>query len=68
MLKILPILNTHGAEKKRKGAITQWTEEMDISLLESIVEQEVSDPDDVVDFSSEAIGNEQSAEANRGRW
>lgn len=41
-LKIMPVLGSFGG-KKKSGSVTQWTEQMDINLLESIVDQEVSD-------------------------
>ena len=45
-----------------------WTEDDDIELLEAIVAQEVSDPDEDVDYSSDMIGNTRSREDNKSRW
>lgn len=78
MLKVLPLLETYGSNEKSSrsnsaatGGLSvenKWTESDDIKLLESVVAQELSDADDEIDFSPDALANERSREANEARW
>ena len=71
MLKVVPLLEAvYGKGKKKEGqGLGQWTESDDIKLLEGIEDQEVSDNDEPIDFSPEALGdNERTKEDNANRW
>jgi len=68
MLKVLPLLAAHDKKSGAQSSLTKWTEDLDISLLQSIVDQEVSDLDEALDFCPKTVGNDNTAEENRSRW
>ena len=66
-LKILPIFDQAFARNEESNSVV-WHEKDDIQLLEGIAEQEITDPDEVIDFSPSTIGNKMKFGENEMRW
>ena len=62
-LKLVPLMVP--SAKRSNGISTEWTEENDLELLNSIIEQHVDNEHDL-DFDD--LENGRSAEQNRMRW
>lgn len=63
---MLPCIDQTLARKEDTGVV--WHEKDDIQLLKGIAEQEVTDPDEAIDFAPAVIGNTMKFGENETRW
>ena len=72
-LKILPIMDkSHQVHSdvtcESIEGVKIWQEKDDIILLQGVVDQEVEECDEQIDFDPEVIGNSRLSSENEARW